>query len=115
MTVLSSTEAFFLQGRDSSLLRLLSSLPRRLWVSVGRHNLIIFYGKKKPNPSKNIVYASIVYVSVTMNQWSELQGRITAFSPCSLPWTTPSPMTRANVFFRIYFKVSLGARVFLTS
>ena len=116
MTVLSYIAPFFLQGRDSFLLRLLSSLPSRLWVSVGRHNLIIFYGKKKiRKPSKNIVYASIVYANVTMNQWSELRGRITAFSPCSLPWTTPSPMTRTDVFFRIYFKVSSGARAFLMS
>lgn len=110
MTVLSSMEAFFLQGRNSFLLRLLSSLPRRLWVSMGRHNLILFYGKKTQPTSKNIVYVSIVYASVTMNQWSELRGRITAFSPCSLPWTAPSTVTGTNVFFRIYLKVSSGGR-----
>lgn len=52
---------------------------------------------------------------MTVNQWSELRGRITAFSPCSLPLTSPSPMTRANVFFRVHFKVSSGARAFLMS
>lgn len=67
--------------------------------------------EKKPQPtSKNIVYVSIAYASVTMNQWSELQGRITAFSPCSLPWTAPSPMTGTNVLFRIYIKVSSRLR-----
>lgn len=67
--------------------------------------------EKKPQPtSKNIVCVSIVYASVTMNQWSELQRRITAFSPCSLPWTAPSPMTGTNVFFTIYIKVSSGSR-----
>lgn len=67
--------------------------------------------EKKTQPtSKNIVYVSIVYASVTMNQWSELWGRITAFSPCSLPWTAPSPMTGTNVFFRTYIKASSGGR-----
>lgn len=67
--------------------------------------------EKKTQPtSKNIVYVSIVYASVTMNQWSELRGRITAFSPCSLPWTAPSTVTGTNVFFRIYLKVSSGGR-----
>lgn len=67
--------------------------------------------EKKPQPtSKNIVYVSIVYASVTMNQWSELRGRITAFSPCSLPWTAPSPVTGTNFFFRSYLKVCSGGR-----
>lgn len=116
MTVLSSTEAFFLQGSDSSLLRLLSSLPRRLWVSLGTITSLSSMEKKQhQNPSKNIVDASIVCATVTVHQWSELRGRITAFSPFSLPWTTPSPVTRTNVYFRIYFKVSSGARAFLMS
>lgn len=75
MTILSSTVGFFLQGRASLLLRLLSSLPRRLWMSVEHHNVIIFHGKKKkkkPSTSKNIVYASVAYARVTVNHWSEL-------------------------------------------
>lgn len=67
-------------------------------------------GKKTQPTSKNIVYVSMVCASVTVNQWSELWGRITAFSPRSLPWTAPSPVTGTNVFFRIYIKVSSGCR-----